>query len=174
MIQGGIILLAKGLVITRIGAARHRFQHSKKEVLTRSPVAIARQWTVATSGSSRKSDCNVGTQVTTPEESHPQEQEVISWATAHDRSPATAHDRNRARAHDRRRAKAHNKNCARAHIRSRSIEIIIVQEDRPHKAIDHTEEGFKATRGVFEFKKKHSKLQALEARRSSFRKASSV
>ena len=126
-----------GLVIIRIGAARHSFQHSKKEVLTRSPVAIARKWTVATSGSSRKSNCNVGTQVTTLEESHPPEQEVRSRATAHHRSRATAYDRNRARAHD----------------IGRSIEIMLVQGDRPHEAIDHTEEGFKSTRGAFESKR---------------------
>ena len=78
-------------------------------------------------------------EVPTPEESHPPEQEVRSRETARDSSRATAHDRGRATARDRNRATAHDRSRARAHDR-----------DRPHEAIDHTKEGFEATRGAFE------------------------
>ena len=92
-----------------------------QEVLSRSRGSGLSRYTVKRR--SRNSDCNVSTQVTTPEESHPPEQEVRIQATARDRSRATVHDRSRARAHDR---------------------------YRPHKVIDHTKEGFEATRGEFE------------------------
>ena len=60
------------------------------------------------SGSSRKSDRNVGTQVITPEQSHPPEQEVSCRARAHDRSRARAHNRGWARARVWDRVKKHD------------------------------------------------------------------
>ena len=90
-----------------------------------------------------------------------------SRASAHDKSWATAHKRSQAKAHDRSQATAHDRNRTRAHNRIRLISIIIVQGDQPHKAIDHKEEGFEATRGVFESKRsiqsyKHWKQEGVQ------------
>ena len=62
--------------------------------------------------------------------------------SARDRGRATACNRGRATARDSNRATAHERSWARAH-----------DKDRPHKAIDQTKEGFKATRGAFELKR---------------------